>query len=106
MTLNRLWQSTRENKITNRTKQGSLRPFTRHSWSYFSFFLEGQTDFTKLIPAWVFLISQYGESVSIIILSIGMPLTTSRFSVVFREQPFTPVQYQKLSNSYDIDQDI
>lgn len=73
-----------------RTKQGSFLPLTIHSWSYFSFFLEGHREFTKPIPAWVLLISQYGESVSIIILSIGMPLTTSRFSALFSEQPFTP----------------
>jgi len=34
--------------------------------------------------------SQYGESVSIINLSTGMPRRTSRFSLVFREQPLTP----------------
>lgn len=72
------------------TKQGSLRPFTVESGSYFSFFLDGQTDFTSLIPAWVFLISQYGESVSIIILSAGIPCRTSRFSLVFREYSLIP----------------
>ena len=33
------------------TKQGSLRPFTIESGSYFSFFLDGQTDFTYWLPA-------------------------------------------------------
>lgn len=80
---------------THRTKHGSLRPLTMHSCSYFSFFLEGHKDFTKLIPAWVFFISQYGESVSIMSLSTGIPLKTSRFSAVFSEQPFTPIGYKE-----------
>ena len=35
--------------------------------------------------------SQYGQSVSIIILSSGIVLTTSRFSCVLRLQPFKPI---------------
>lgn len=80
----------KQNYFNYLTEQGSFRPLTMHSWSYFSFFLEGHVDLTNPIPAWVFLISQYGESVSIIILSTGIPFTTSRFSVVFNEQPFKP----------------
>lgn len=47
----------------------------------------------------MFLISQYGESVSIIILSTGMHFTTSRFSGVFREQPFIPIIMESLNIS-------
>jgi hypothetical protein len=52
--------------------------------------LEGQVVVTYCIPACVFLISQYGESVSIIILSTGTPLMTSKFSIVLSEQPLIP----------------
>ncbi len=70
--------------------QGSFRLFTRDWKSCFSFFLEGQVVVTYCIPACVFLISQYGESVSIIILSTGTPLMTSKFSIVLSEQPLIP----------------
>ena len=45
---------------------------------------------THLPPAWVGLTSQYGASVSSISLSTGMPVTTWRFSSVFREHPLMP----------------
>jgi hypothetical protein len=35
--------------------------------------------------------SQYGQSVSNIILSKGIFLAISQFSCVFKEQPFTPI---------------
>lgn len=78
-----------------RTKQGSLRPLTMHSGSYLSFFLNCHDDCTYFIPACVFLISQYGESVSIISRSRGIPFTMSRFSAVLREQPFRPRKNEK-----------
>ncbi len=65
--------------------QGSFRLLTRQSAFNFSFLVEGNLVFTYLYPACDGLISHQGQSVSIISLSIGIDLITSKLSSVFME---------------------
>lgn len=69
---------------------GSFRPFTRHSILCFFLSALPYVVFTWHLLAWVFLIPQYGLSVSIIIRSTGTTFRASRFSSVFREHPLIP----------------
>ena len=70
---------------------GSFLSLTSLSLEYFFLSTLGNFVLMYFEPACVFLISQYGQSVSIINLSSGTNFATSRFSSVLREQPFNPI---------------
>ena len=67
----------------------------------FSFFFCSKIVLTNFLLGWVFLISQYGASVSIIILFRGIFLTISKLISSLREHPFIPM-YRSNARIYSI----
>ena len=71
--------------LTHLMQQGSFLPLMRDPFFHFSFLTASNLVLTRSLPAWVFLISHQGASVSMRIRSIGRDFTTAKFSGVRSE---------------------